>query len=141
MAVVAAAEFDNDLAASVSAGKTQGAHRRLRPAVDKTYLLNAGHHGDDLLGKLRLDAGGGTVARAKLKLLLEAFDDSRVRVANDERPPRKHIVDIAVAVNVPEVRPSRPLNEQRRAAYAAKRADRRIDAARQHLLGRIEEFL
>src|SRR5581483_5655533 len=44
----------------------------------------------------------------------------------DERPPTQYIIDVLVAVHVPDIRPLAVIDKQRFAAHAAKRAYRRI---------------
>ena len=47
----------------------------------------------------------------------------RVRVPEDQRPPREDVVDVAVPVDVDEVRALAALDEERRAADRPERAD------------------
>src|SRR5688572_14838414 len=54
-------------------------------------------------------------------------------VAGDHRSPRADVVDVALALDVPEMRAGRAGEEQRRAADRAERAHRRVDAARDQL--------
>ena len=64
-------------------------------------------------------------------------DDRRehrgVGVAEDERPPRAHVVDVVVAVDVDDLGAVAALDEDRVAADGAHRAHRRVDAAGQAL--------
>ena len=64
-----------------------------------------------------------------------ACDDARVAVAEDQRPPRADVVEVAVAVDVEEVRPLAAGDEQRLAADGAERAGRAVDAAGDELAG------
>ena len=50
-------------------------------------------------------------------------------MAEDQRPPGEDVVDVAVAVDVDEVRALAALDEERRAADGSERADGRADAA------------
>ena len=59
----------------------------------------------------------------------DGLDDARRRMAEDQRPPGHHMVDVAVAVHVEDVRPFAALHEQRVAADALEGAHGRIDAA------------
>src|SRR5690606_1111386 len=52
----------------------------------------------------------------------------------DHRPPGADVVDVAVAVDVEQVRPFRPLHEERLPAHRLERTHRRIDAAGQQRL-------
>ena len=71
----------------------------------------------------------------------ERCDDARMRVAEDQRAPREDVVDVAVAVDVDEVRALAALDEERRAADRAERAHRRADAAREEIERLGEEAL
>jgi hypothetical protein len=56
-------------------------------------------------------------------------------VAEDHRAPGADVVDVALVVLVDDVGAFGVLEEQRRAADALERADRRVDAAGDVLLG------
>jgi hypothetical protein len=56
-------------------------------------------------------------------------------VAEDERPPGTDIVDVAIAVGVPDVRAQAANQERRVAADRAEGANGRVDAAGDKLLG------
>ena len=61
-------------------------------------------------------------------------------VAEDGGPPRSHVVDVALAVDIPQVRAVAARDEARRAADGAKGAHRRIDARRNRALRTGEEL-
>ena len=65
-----------------------------------------------------------------------ASSDSRVGVAVDQRAPRAHPVDVAIAVDVEQLGALGALDEDRVAADRAHRAHRRVDAARQDVAAR-----
>ena len=77
------------------------------------------------------------VGRAERRPALGRRDDRRehrgVGVAVDERPPRAHVVDVAVAVDVDELGAVAALDEDRVAADGAHRAHGRVDASGQAL--------
>src|SRR5262245_46430177 len=50
-------------------------------------------------------------------------------VSEDERPPGADVIDVALAVGVPEVRTLAAREEARRAADGAERAHRRVDTS------------
>jgi hypothetical protein len=60
---------------------------------------------------------------------LHGLHHVRVGVADDRRPPRADVVDIALAVGIPEVRAFGAGDEARRAAHRTEGAHRRVDAA------------
>ena len=55
---------------------------------------------------------------------LHGLDHLRMRVAQHHRPPGADVVDVALAIRVPQVRAGGSLEERRRAAHRAKRAHR-----------------
>src|SRR5262245_49668995 len=61
-----------------------------------------------------------------------------MRVAEDQRPPREDVVDVAVAVDVDEIRTFTSLDEQWPSADRLERPYRRTDAAG-HETGRLLE--
>ena len=66
----------------------------------------------------------------------DRLDDLGVGVAVDERPPRADVVDVAVAVDVDELRALAALDEdRRRPADRRHRPHRRVDPAGDELLG------
>ena len=62
---------------------------------------------------------------------VERSDDPWMRVPEDQRPPGEDVVDVAVAVDVDQVRALAALDEERRAADGPKCANGRADAAGQ----------
>src|SRR5690242_16613242 len=64
-----------------------------------------------------------------------------MRVSQGERPPREHVVNVAIAVDVPQIRALPTRDEARDAADGAKGAHRAIDATGNHLLRAREQPL
>ena len=56
--------------------------------------------------------------------LLDGLDDARMGVAEDERPPGADVIEVAVAVEVEEVRPFAAGDEERLAADGRRRPGR-----------------
>ena len=73
--------------------------------------------------------------------VLHRAHDAGMRVAEDRRSPRADVVDVALAVGVAHVRALAAREEARRAADGAKRAHRRVDAARNRALRTGEELV
>src|SRR4029079_19371261 len=71
----------------------------------------------------------------------QCLDDRRMRVSQRERPPGEHVVNVAIAVHVPQIRALPPRDEARDAADGAKGAHGTIDAARDQFLRAREEPL
>jgi len=53
-----------------------------------------------------------------------------MRMSDNRRSPRSDVIDVTLVVGIPEVRAFGTRDETRRTADRAKRADRRVDAAR-----------
>ena len=129
VAVVAAGELHDELAAGEAAGQPDRGHGGLGAAGHEPDLLRRGP-ADDRLGELDLGPGRGAVGRAAGDRLPHRVDDLRVRVAEQHRAPAADQVDVLRAVDVEEVGAGRPLDEPGGAADGVERADRRVHPAR-----------
>ena len=103
VAVVAAVELDDLLAAGVAAGEADGAHRRLGAGVHHAHHLDRRHGLADEAGELDLDGRRRAEARAVVEDGVQPAEHVRVAPAEDHRPPRRDEVDVLVAVDVPDV--------------------------------------
>ena len=129
MAVVAAVKFDDLVAPGEPPGKADAGHGSLGAAVDHANLFDArdpiadegGHFHLERIRNAEADtaAGGGT----------DGLDDDARGVAEDGGPPGANIVDILIAIDIPNAGALGALNEKGFAADAAKGADGGIDAA------------
>ena len=68
-------------------------------------------------------------ARAVLGGGADGIDNDFRRMAENGRPPGADVINVFVAIHVPDARAFRALDEKRLAADVAKRADGRIHAA------------
>jgi len=103
-----------------------------RPGLDRRHTRGDG------LGEFDLALGRRAVRRAGGGGALDGFDNRRMRVPEDRRAPRLHVVDVAVAVGVEEVRTFRAVDEERIAADRRERTHRRVDASRDDGLRALE---
>ena len=131
--VVAADELDDLRPLREGARDANRAHRRLRARAHEADELEARHRVADEARELELERARRAEARSLPQRLLERGDDTRMRVAEDQRAPREDVVDVAVPVDVDEVCALAALDEERRAADRLERAYRRADAARQQV--------
>ena len=92
VAVVAAGELDDHVAAGEAAGQTERRHRRLGAGRDEPHLVDR-RAGDDLLGELDLGRAGRPEGRAARRGRLDRRHDLGVRVAEQHRAPRADQVD------------------------------------------------
>ncbi len=113
VAVVAAGELDHAVAARRRAREPHRAHRRLGAGGDEAHHLHRRHRVDDLGGQLDLGLGRGAEGGAARERVLDRGERLGVGVTEDQRPPRLHPVDVAVAVDVLDRRALAAAHEQR----------------------------
>jgi len=105
MAVVAALELEDFLAAGVSPGEPDCAHGRLGPGADHPDKLHGGEGARDPCGHFHLGDSRGPVARSPFGRLGDRAGNGRMGMAQDHGAPGGHVVDVPVAVLVPDPRP------------------------------------
>ena len=135
MSVIAAFKLHDVLTFGVSAGQANCGHRSLGPRVDKTNLLHVGESRKHDFGEIGLGRCGSAETGAVSRGLSDRFDHRGGGVSQDQWAPGADIINVVVAVGVPDVRTLPPNNEGRIAAHCTKCAYGRIDAAWNHLLG------
>ena len=140
MAVVGALELDDLVAPGERARQADGGHGGLGARVDKAHHLDRGHPFDHAPRKIQLERARCAVAGPARRGLLHRRHHSRVRVPEDERPPRKDVVDVAVTVDVDEIRALAALDEERLPTDGFERPHGRVDAAGQQALRGGEEL-
>ena len=141
VAVVAARELDDLVAARVTTSEADGGHGGFGATVGHTDLLHRRDAGQDQFGHLDLEGVGGAEARAAVKGLADGRADIRVVVAVDGRTPGQDEVDELLAVGRRQAGAVGRLGEERGATDRAEGADRGIDAARDHREGALEKLL
>ena len=83
----------------------------------------------DHLGQVGLSGGGGAETDASGGGFLHGFHHLGSGVAENHRPPGAEVIEVAIAVGIPEIGALGADDEGRLAADSAKRTHRRIDAA------------
>ena len=141
VAVIAALEFDDDLAAGRGARHANGRHGGLGAGADKAHSFDGRIAGADALGEIGLGGGGRAKAGRVARRALDRLDDGRKRVAQNHRAPGAEVVDVSIAVGVVEICALGALDEGRRSADGAKGAHRRVDAAGKEALGALLQRL
>ena len=134
VAVVAAVELHDDLAPGSGARQPDGRHRRLGAGADEAHLLDGGKRLGHQRGQIGFGRSGRAEARAVARGLDDGLDDLRIGVAQNQRAPGADVVDVAIAVGVPDVRALAADEERRVAADRTEGADRRIHSAGNELL-------
>jgi hypothetical protein len=140
VSVVAARELHDLRAAGVGTGQAHRAHDGLGTRGDEPHLLERRHRRAHLPRQGELELGRGAERRAVPGRRRHRGDDVGVGVAGDQRPPRLHPVDVAVAVRVPDLAAGAPGQEQRVVAPdRPHRPHRAGDAARHEPARLLEE--
>ncbi|MCY1534316.1 hypothetical protein D9M68_696840 [compost metagenome] len=141
MAVVAAFELDDLLASGRAARQADRAHAGFGARTHQAHHVDAGHQLDDLFGQLHLTLGRRTVGKAFQHRFLHRFQHGRVAMAQDHRAPGADVVDVLLAVGVPEIGTLGALHETRCAAHGAEGAHGRVHAAGDQGLGAVKQLL
>ena len=134
MPVIAAIELENQVAPSKCPCQAQRRHRRFGPRADETHKVDTRKGLFDQLRQIHLGLGWGPVARTARCGILDGGDNAWMSVAGDERAPRSQIVDISIAVGVPDDRAFASSDEAWRSADGTKRPHGRIHSTREVLL-------
>src|SRR3990172_642574 len=139
VAVIVAGKLDNHVPAGEAAGQPDRAHRGFGARVHEPDLLDTRHGLDDQLGQFVLGGGRGAEAGAAADGRVEGRDDCRMAMAEDHRSPRADVIDVAVAVDVPQIGTRAALDNHRLAANGSERPRGAVDAARHQLFGAGEQ--
>ena len=134
VAVVAAGELHDAVAARKTTGHAERAHRGFGPRADHPHLFDRGDRLDDHLGQFRLRFGRRAEARPLGEGRFDGSDDLGMGVPQDQRAPRADVIDQAITVDVDEVRPLASLDEEGFAPDRAERAGGAVHPARDHAL-------
>ena len=116
VSVVGAGELEDMLASGNGAGQADRAHRGLGAGRGHPQHLDARDPIGDLLRQLNLAFGGSPEGRPACGRPGDGLYDRGVRVAEDQRAPRAHVVDVGVAVDVGDGRAAARGDEDRVAA-------------------------
>src|SRR4051812_27014606 len=104
MSVIAAFELHHVLALGVSAGEADRRHRRFRPGADETYFLHVRKRRENDFGEIGFRRSRGSETCALLRSLGDRFDDRRRGVAENLWTPGADVIDVLIAVRIPESR-------------------------------------
>jgi len=99
-AVIAARKLHDLLAAGVAARETGRVHRRLGAARRESYSLDARHHRADQLCELALRLRRRAERGPARRRRSDRLRHGGMRVSEQERAPREHVVDILVSVEI-----------------------------------------
>src|SRR5437016_4968890 len=102
MAVVAAFEFEYLVSLREPACETNGRHRRFRAGIHESDFLDRWKRLAHQLRESNFTWVWRAEARTVPRRFLHGANDLRMRVAQNHRPPRAHVVDVLVPVDVPQ---------------------------------------
>ena len=134
MAVVAALELDDLLAAGGGAGQADSAHRGFGAGAHKPDALDRRHQRPNPLAELDLQFGRRPETGSVLGHGGQNSEQPARCVAVDERPPRHDVVDVVIAVDILDIGAATTADEERRGADRLERTNRAVDATGQDLL-------
>jgi hypothetical protein len=100
VAVIAAFELQDQVAPGESPRHTNRRHRRFGTAVHEADHLDRRDAADDLLGELDFLGSRRPVVRALADGTLRGLGDFGVRVTQNQRAPREHVVYVLGAVYI-----------------------------------------
>ena len=130
VAVIAALEFDDEVASGVSAGEADGGHAGFGAGADEAKFFDGGEAVGDAFGEVGFGGDGGPEAGSSGGGLLDGFDDGGEGVAEDHGAPGAEEVEVAVAVDVVEVGSAgRGSMKGGVSAYGAEGSDGGVDAS------------
>ena len=109
--VIAALKLDHIFAAGKRPRHADGGHRRFRPRADKAHFLDRGHGGDHQLRQVGFGGCRGSKTGAPLRRPLNRLHHQRMGMAENHGPPGAEVVQVAIAVGVPQVRSLGSLQE------------------------------
>ena len=104
VAVIAAFEFDGEIAAGESARHAQSAHGGFGAGVDQAHHFHGRNDLRDQLGQFDFVPGGRAEAGAGFENLAQRVDHRRRAMAQEQRPPGADVIDIGIAVDVEDAR-------------------------------------
>ncbi len=111
MPVITAGKFDDQLPPREAPGQTNAAHGRLSSRADHAHHLDARKQLDDELGQLRFQLGRGAEGCPSRKGIADSLDHARIIVPQNERAPGTDEIEIAVAIDIEEIRSLSPSDE------------------------------
>ena len=134
MTVIATVELEDLVAPGEGSRQTQRAHGGFCARADEAHQVDAREGLLDNTRQVELGFGGGAVAGAAGRGLLDGGDHAGMRVTGDQRPPGCQVIDVAVVVDVPDGGAFGTRDEAWCAADGAEGSHGRVDAAREQAL-------
>src|SRR5581483_3201867 len=135
VSVVATLEFHDVFATRIGTRQADGGHGGFRPRTDETHFFHSRKRGDHKFRQFGFAWRGSPETRAITRCPHHCFSDFRRSVPQNQRSPRADVINVFVAIGVPDSSTLTTHNERRIAANRLKGAHRRIHSAWNHGLG------
>ena len=116
VAVVATGELDDFVPSGMGTGKPDSAHAGFRAGVDQTDHVDRRHGSADKTGQVHLLGHRRAETCASFRGFYQSIHHRWMGVAQHQGSPRPQIVDVFVAVGIPDVGTAAPGDEGRRTA-------------------------
>ena len=129
VAMITAIELDDLVAFGESARQPEAGHRRLCAAVHHPHFFDRRHPCADQFRHFHFERIGNAETDASLRRIADRANDNWRRMPENRRSPAADVIDVFVAIDVPNTGAFRALDEKRFAAHGTKCAHRRIHAA------------
>ena len=128
--MVAPLKLDNFVPSRRAPREADSAHSCFGTRACHSNLLKTGYQVAQTLGEFNFDFGRATEAQTVLRCLNDGIANPGMVVAHDHRTPRKHIVDVLIAIGIEDIGAVGSLHESWCSANRFEGSDWRIDAAR-----------
>ena len=128
--MVAPLKLDNFVSPGRAPCEADGAHSCFGTRACHSNLLKTGYQVAQTLGEFNFDFGRAAKAQAVLRCLNDGIANLRMVMAHDHRTPRKHIVNVPVAIGIEDIGAVGSLHESWCSANSFEGSDWRIDTAR-----------
>src|SRR5215831_12608875 len=129
MSVITTFELHYFFAPGKSARQANRGHGRFGAAADEAHEFNRRHDCANFFCESRFKFSGSAKGQSERRTFLDRANDIRMRMTQNHRPPRSHVIDVAFAVGGEDVSAARALNENGLTADGFECAHRRVDAA------------
>ena len=101
--MIAALKLDDLVPSGSASCQPQGRHDRFGTGVHHAYHFDVGHHLNHQFGDLHLALGGSAKGKAVLHSFFHRFPDERMVVTQNHGAPGAHVINVPVAVHVPDI--------------------------------------
>lgn len=141
MAVITTVELYDAIPLGKPTRQANGRHRRFGTRVAHPDFFHRRHPFTNRASHLDFEKIWDAKRNAALGHLVNRVGDGDRRVTQNVRPPRSDVVDVVLAIDILDPATRGATDEKWLTTHISKCTDRRIHAARDHLLGGSEHFL